>query len=139
MTRAPTAFALLIQLCGLSSREAADFLGVRDDTARNWRTGRDAAPEGVLRELAEMVGRIETAADEAVGVLEQAGAGPGGVVELGYAADDAEARSLGWPCAAAHRAALAPILAWCLREGVPVEIVPRGATPATAAADARER
>jgi hypothetical protein len=57
-------------------------------------------------------------------------------IEIGYAVDDAEAQSIGWPCAAAQHASLGMVVA---RLGRPVRLVPRGTTQATAAAaDAHE-
>ncbi|MCA3367750.1 MAG: hypothetical protein INF79_19260 [Roseomonas sp.] len=55
----------------------------------------------------------------------------GAEIEIGYAVDDAEAQSLGWPCAAAQHASLGMVVA---RLGRPVRLVPRGTTHATAAA-----
>ena len=59
-----------------------------------------------------------------------------GQIELGYAVDDAEAQSMGWPCASAQWASLGIIAAGTDRH---ITLVPRGTTVATAAAaDARE-
>lgn len=53
-------------------------------------------------------------------------------IEVGIASDDAEARSLGWPCVGAQRMSIA--LAAARIKDFRIVIVPRGTTPATAAA-----
>lgn len=59
------------------------------------------------------------------------------LIELGYAVDDAEAQSMGWPCASAQWACLRLVIAESNRE---FSCVPRGTTMATAAAaDVREK
>lgn len=124
-----TAFSLLTQRCGLSLAEAADFLGVRLDTVKSWSAGRNPTPDGVIDELRELYEKIEIAARNLLTIIEESG---GGVkIELGYAADDKEARDLGWPCVGAQRAALG--IATALSEKA-IILVPRGSTPATAAA-----
>lgn len=60
-----TTFASVIRLCGLSQREAADFLGVRLDTVTAWSSGRRPVPPGVWDMLADLWRRIEDAADNA--------------------------------------------------------------------------
>ena len=118
-----TPFALLASLAGLSHREAAEFLNVRVDTAKSWSAGRRACPAYALDELKALIARQERAAREP------------DAIELGYPADDAEARALGWTCVGAWRAMAARLLAVEPR----ARLVPRGSTPATAAAgDARE-
>jgi hypothetical protein len=57
--------------------------------------------------------------------------GPDITIELGLASDDAEAKSIGWPCVGAQAAALG--VGAALIDN-PVTIVPRGSTAATAAA-----
>ncbi|HQF31786.1 MAG TPA: hypothetical protein PLJ34_10105, partial [Hyphomicrobiales bacterium] len=52
-------------------------------------------------------------------------------VELGLSSDDHEAQSIGWPCVGAHAAVLGLVAA---RVDVPLAIVPRGSTIATAGA-----
>ena len=132
-----TIFALLAQVCGLSQREAAAFLNVRLDTVKSWSAGRNPAAADALDALAELAGKIDAAADEAVGGLGATAVtldGDPEIIELGRAADDAEARSLGWPCVGAHRAVLALTVARGMAEGRTFAVVPRGSTAATAAA-----
>ena len=124
-----TLFRLLSQVCGLSHREAADFLSVRLDTVKSWSSGRNPTPPGVLNELAALAERIDAAADEGVAyqnfitsysvtpaVIKELDGVPE-AIELELAADDAEAQSLGWPCVGAHRAVLALTVARGMAEG----------------------
>lgn len=131
-----TVFALLAGVCGLSHREAAALLDVRLDTVKSWSAGRNPTPPGALTELARLVIAIERAAGEAVTIVEARAADTGepSAIELGLAVDDEDARAIGWPCAGAHRAVLGRVVARLVASGRPVAIVPRGSTPATAAA-----
>ena len=57
-------------------------------------------------------------------------------VELGLVSDDYEARALGWPSADAHAAVLRKTIKLLPHDlAILVKIVPRGSTPATAAAE----
>jgi len=125
-----TLTSLLIDRCGLSHREAADFLTVRIDTVKSWSSGRNGTPEGAIAELRGLYARIETAAGEALTVINHAPADA--EIEIGMAADDYEAQHLGWPCVGAHAAVLGLVAARTKRL---VRIVPRGTTIATAAAE----
>lgn len=131
-----TPFSTLCAVCGLSQREAADFLRVRLDTVKSWGSGRDEAPTGVLAALAELDRRIQQAADEAVALV-TAQRPP--TVELGYPSDDEEARHLGWPAVGVMRVLLGRIISATPTDTI-IRLVPRGSTPATAAAaDAHRR
>lgn len=128
-----TAYALLLDRCGLSQREAAAFHGVRLDTVKSWSSGRNRAPAGAIEELRALYARIERAATEAlaqIAALARSHCEPA-EIELGLASDDHEAQALGWPCVGAHAAVLGLIAA---RAGLPVRIVPHGSTAASAAA-----
>lgn len=135
-----TQFAVLCQTCGLSQREAAEFLDVRIDTSKSWSQGRRAAPDGVIDALAALAEKIDGAAAAAIeqfaDIVNQQGSPPD-VIELGLAADDHEAQSLGWPCVGAHAAVLGLTIARGMRRGYRFAVVPRGSTVATAAADVR--
>jgi hypothetical protein len=127
-----TPYTLLVAHCGLSLREAADFHDVRPDTVKSWSAGRNPTPNGVLEELRVLTDTIATAADQAIEFLE--GAPEDADIEIGFPADDHEARALGFPCVGAWRAMMGQVLASVER---PIRLVPRGSTPATAgAADA---
>ncbi|MBU6246488.1 MAG: hypothetical protein KGN77_01930 [Xanthomonadaceae bacterium] len=106
------------------------MLGVRLDTMKSWSAGRNAMPAGAVAELRALYARIERAAAEALDVFARDG-GEAEVIEIGIAGDDAEARTLGWPCLGAHEAVIGLIAA---RACVSVRVVPRGATLATRAA-----
>jgi hypothetical protein len=132
-----TMFKLVCDSCGLSLREAPQFLGAKLDTAKSWSSGRNPAPETVIDELIELAVRIDVAAREGLLRIKESRAGQGlpEKIEIGIAADDAEAQSLGWPCAGTHHAVIRNLI-----ELAPDDIkhrlviVPRGSTPATAAA-----
>src|SRR5271154_5899212 len=59
-----TPFAVLAERCGLSQREAAEFLKVRLDTIKSWCAGRNVAKPAVLAELRALYANIQAAADE---------------------------------------------------------------------------
>jgi DNA-binding transcriptional regulator YiaG len=59
-----TPFAVLIERCGLSQREAAEFLKVRLDTVKSWCAGRNVAKPAVLAELRGLYINIEAAAEQ---------------------------------------------------------------------------
>jgi hypothetical protein len=126
----------LMDSCGLNVREAAAILEVREDSVRTTLRGKWRAPQGWIEELSAVYDLIESRADALCDQLEQVAEGT--VVELGYAADDAEAQDLGWPCVGAQMAALRRV--WeDQRDRLTIALVPRGSTSATAAAaDARE-
>ncbi len=134
-----TPFALLLDLAGLSQREAGAFLRVRIDTVKSWGSGRNPTPTAVLDDLRALIAQQRHTADQAVAqmaALFKSGATPD-EIELGYPADDVEAQSMGWPCVGAWRGMAARVIhdAPC-----PILLVPRGSTPATAAAaDAAKR
>lgn len=132
-----TVFDLLIQTCGLSHREAAGLLDVRPDTVASWASGRRTAPAAVLAELSALAGRIEKAATE---MLMQTGElarqnGAAAEIQVGVAADDEEARSLGWPCVGAHAASIGLTVARGMVQGYRFRLVPRGSIPGRGSGD----
>ena len=131
-----TLFDLLVQTCGLSQREAADFLRVRLDTVKSWASGRRQAPHEALAELATLANRIDTAATEGLAQIEKMAAQHGALseIDLGIASDDAEAQSIGWPCVGAQCASLGLVVARGTKRGYRFRISPRGSTVATASA-----
>lgn len=138
-----TLFSEILRGCGLSQREAADFLGIRPDTVKGYASPSrpQQPPPGVLAELHELAARQERMAQATVDIFESQAAeyGPADTIELGIAADDHEAQQLGLPCVGAHLAVARRV--WeLLPPEVRIVIVPRGSTPTTAmAADMRER
>lgn len=126
-----TPFALLLGAAGLSHREASDFLQVRLDTIHAWSSGRNNCRPAVLTELRALIQKQDRAAREAIAQIEQARSHhPAAEIELGYPTDDHEAQGLGWPCVGAWRAMAARVVVAAL----PVRLVPRGSSLATAAA-----
>lgn len=128
-----TPFAVLCGLAGLSHREAGDFLGVRLDTVKSWSAGRNRTAPGAVDELRALIARQTKAADEAVAHIARLSKSHGtpDEIEIGFPADDHEARALGWPCVGAWAAMAARVLA---ASDAPIRLVPRGSTAGTAAA-----
>lgn len=131
-----TLFSEILRGCGLSQREAADFLDVRIDTLKSWGSGRNGAPAGVLAALHELSELQDRAANQVADVW-QANGEPD-EIEIGLASDDYEAQTLGWPCVGAHMAVIRRV--WeILPADVTLRVVPRSSTVATAAAiDAKD-
>lgn len=103
-------------------------------TVQSWSSGRRRTPSGIITELRALYARIEHAAAESIEVI---AADNPTIVELGIAANDHEAQSLGWPCVGAQAASLGIIAA---RLDTTIHVVPRGSTAATAAAaDAHDK
>lgn len=131
--------ALLIDACGLSQREAAEFLNVRIDTVKGWYRPRpSAARPGVLSELRALHAKQRRAAAHQIALIRQLVRQHGApdAIELSLSSDDAEARQKGWPCVGAERMTYAMVAA---RVDLPYVLAPRGSTPASAAAaDAHE-
>lgn len=128
-----TPAATLINFAGLSQREAADMLRVRLDTVKSWMAGRNALPPGALADLRSLIATQERAAAEYLAQMQAmiSAHGAPDEIEIGYPADDHEARAMGSPCVGAWRAICARVIA---TSPVPIILVPRGSTPATAAA-----
>lgn len=128
-------FSLLISRCGLSQREAANFLAVSINQIKKWSAGTRSPPPGVAVELRALNEKIENAASafiDQIHALEIVGTAPD-VIELGIASDDTEARQppLNWPCVGAQAAAYGIVIARLDRD---FRIVARGSSPATAKA-----
>lgn len=128
-----TAFYGLATLCGLSHREAADFLGVKIDRVKSWSAGRNGTPVGIIDELRLLHARQRRAAAHNLAVIRKT---KPELIQFGIASDDHEARIAGWPCVGAQRAMYALVIA---RMSVPTRIVPAGSTVATAAAADQRR
>jgi DNA-binding transcriptional regulator YiaG len=107
-----TPFALLAERCGLSQREAAEFLKVRLDTVKSWCAGRNVAKPAVLAELRGLYANIQAAADKLAQdnerLLEQQrerGIQQRGIV-FGLAETDDVARAYGFPSQGPYMAAI---------------------------------
>lgn len=133
-----TPFATMIRLAGLSIEEAGEFHRVPPDTAMNWSSGQATCPAAVIEELKGLIARQREAAAAVLEKIKEADLEQSGsdFVQLGRPTDDHEARSLGWPCCGAWGAVAARVVA---ESPVPITLLPRGTTPATAAgADIRD-
>ena len=128
-----TPFSILMNLAGLSQREAAAFLKVSPSSVDKMARGVRNAPDGVIDDLRDLIDKQETAADEALALIDEQDADE---IELGYPTDDHEAQSLGWPCVGAWKAMAARVIAGC---DCVVLLVPRGSTLSTAASIDRHR
>lgn len=130
-----TPFSLLLSLSGLSHREAGEFLCVRLDTIRSWSSGRNRCPDGALDDLKKLISKQARTASEALDQISRLETRHGSpdAVELGEPLDDDDAQSIGWPCVGAWRGMAARVMAGAPK-GIVIAIVPRGSTPATAAA-----
>ena len=127
-----TSFKALKSATGMGHEEIAEFLAVRLDTVKAWSRGRRGCPETVIEQMKTLYRQLEAAAGhQAAMIRELTTERPGAAIEIGIASDDHEARSLGLPGVGAHRTMIGMIIA---RLDVPVRVVPRGSTVATAAA-----
>ena len=104
-------FPALRVAAGLSQQDAADLLGVRLDTVKQWSSGRRSAPPNVLSRLKALLAAQEEevarlAASFRTGVIE---------FERALADSDDEARALGWPSAAVYNVIVARAWAAQLR------------------------
>jgi transcriptional regulator with XRE-family HTH domain len=134
-----TPIAILLDLAGLSQREAAEFLKCSPSSIDKMARGVRSAPAGIIDELRTLIDRQEEAADYFIDQLDELIAEHGApeTIELGFPADDHEAQTLGWPCVGAWSAMAARVIA---QTDLPCVLVPRASTPATAAAtDSHER
>lgn len=111
----PGALRVILNRCGLSQSEAAAWLGVEVRTVGRWVQGAltpSGAPYRPSAErwarLLDLCARQDRAADEAVALIARkrwGGIAPS-VIVLRMAADDADAKRLGWPTRSAHVALL---------------------------------
>lgn len=116
-----TAYALLLNRCGLTHEDAAKIHDAKPEAVKNWAIGKKDAPEDAIEELRDLFQMIQIMAYDAVDMIEKQD--PAGV-ELELARDDAEANELGLPCVGAHAAALGTVAALCDRS---VVLAKRGA------------
>ncbi len=134
-----TPFALLASLAGLSREEAGELVGFPLDTVKSWAAGRRPARPEALAALRGLIAAQERGAAEALAEIARVIAAQGAPdrIDIGFPSDDHEAQTLGFPSVGAWGAMAARVLA---RSPIPIRLVPRGATLASAAAaDARDR
>ena len=129
-----TVFATLRAATGLSLFETADYLNVSQKNVERWVDGVREPPEGVIKEMAELVALQTKAVDRQLSFMKTNGVKQ---AEIGYPVDDEEANSMGWPCIGAVKVVLGRIIAG---SEASITLSPRGSTSGTAAAiDAREK
>lgn len=58
-----TTFKHSLAICGLSQKQAANYLGVSLQTVKHWSSGRNSPPKGVWEVLSDLYVHIEMAAD----------------------------------------------------------------------------
>lgn len=62
-------FTTACRLCGLSTKEAAELLGIAYQSARDMARKKTRVPPGIRRELAEIYDRMDEAVEEAIEVV----------------------------------------------------------------------
>ncbi len=130
-------YRCLLASSGMDTFEASTFHGIEEDAIMMWVAGDEEPEEEAVEKLADLVCRMVVAVGEALDHLldqmEESDSAPA-FIELGLASDDAEAEQLGWPCVRVHEMVLGMMAAQASEIGIPVSIVPRGSTAASAAA-----
>lgn len=127
-------FSTLRAATGLSLAETADYLNVSQKNVERWVDGVREPPEGVIKEMAELVALQTKAVDRQLSFMKANGVKQ---AEIGYPVDAEEANSMGWPCIGAVKVVLGRIIAG---SDASIILSPRGSTSGTAAAiDAREK
>jgi hypothetical protein len=123
-----TAFSALMQRCGLSQREAAEFLDVRLDTVKSWCSGRNPTRHLILAELRQLYRKVERAGRDyakfRLQLLNHQGKQVDRYLKIGTALDDRDAKALGFPCVGANMAAIGVAIAH-LPDDIELEVVPR--------------
>lgn len=129
-----TIFSTLRTATGLSLFETAAYLNVSQKNVERWVDGVRDPPEGVIKEMAELVVLQTKAVERQLSFMKTNGVKQ---AEIGYPVDNEEAKSMGWPCVGAVKVILGRIIAG---SDASIILSPRGSTSGTAAAiDAREK
>ncbi len=124
-----SAFSILMRLCGLSQKDAAEFLGVDINTIKAWssrqrrtRPGARARLRGLYQALEERGKNLAADINIAAKVASESGGRFHGVLVLSE--NDEMAREMGYACVSAHATALG--IALCnLDDGVKAYIETR--------------
>lgn len=124
-----TAFALIREVVGLTSPEAALYLGVSLDTVKSWNSGRNTVPLGVMEQMKDLWEKLLAMAENTIeaidGMLEQYNSPPT-YLEYGIPESDAEAQEVtGLPTVSTVER-LAGIIA--AETEIDIKIVQRGST-----------
>ncbi len=85
-------YVALRTACGLSVSASARFLGVQEDTSRQWSSGRRQPPDELLHRLCDLVTFLHDEASR-IGEVDE-----DGVVVFEVPVDDDAAIDLGFPC-----------------------------------------
>ena len=129
-----TIFSTLRAATGLSLFDTAAYLNVSQKNVERWVDGVREPPEGVIKEMSELVAMQTKVVDRQLSFMKTNGVKQ---AEIGYPVDDEEAKSMGWPCLGAVKVVLGRIIAG---SDTSIILSPRGSTSGTAAAiDAREK
>ena len=129
-----TIFSTLRAATGLSLFDTAAYLNVSQKNVERWVDGVREPPEGVIKEMSELVAMQTKVVERQLSFMKTNGVKQ---AEIGYPVDDEEAKSMGWPCIGAVKVVLGRIIAG---SDASIILSPRGSTSGTAAAiDAREK
>lgn len=93
-------FRILLRICGLSPHDLAFHLKVPPKLVKDWQEGLSEAPTAAVTALGKIQARQQDMADEIIAAWERAGRPPS--ITFAAAKDNQEARSIGWPSAAAQ-------------------------------------
>ena len=127
-----TIFSTLRAATGLSLFDTAAYLNVSQKNVERWVDGVREPPEGVIKEMSELVAMQTKVVVRQLSFMKTNGVKQ---AEIGYPVDDEEAKSMGWPCLGAVKVVLGRIIAG---SDTSIILSPRGSTSGTAAAiDAR--
>ena len=108
-----TLYGILLSATGLSHKEASALHGVRLDTVTSWVGGRRNANDGVVRELALLLGYVQITVDV---IYDNANTSQGSTL-IKLAAPDI------FPMSAVYNRKVAIAAAKLIREGIKVELV----------------
>ena len=129
-----TIFSTLRAATGLSLFDTAAYLNVSQKNVERWVDGVREPPEGVIKEMSELVAMQTKVVERQLSFMKTNGVKQ---AEIGYPVDAEEAKSMGWPCIGAVKVVLGRIIAG---SDASIILSPRGSTSGTAAAiDAREK
>jgi len=65
-----TTFKSAITICGLSQKEAANYLDVSISSVKDWSRGKSAPPIGIWEMMAKLYSRIKNASDHTSSLLD---------------------------------------------------------------------
>ena len=95
-------FGVLLQICGVSAHQAAQFLGVPPRVVLRWVRGVGQPTTEALTALGGLQARQQDVADAIITSWDEAGRPPS--LSITVARDDDEAKEMGWPSLAAQMA-----------------------------------